>query len=150
MFFPDLSKILKKRRPGHFFKAHAPDCWDVSTAVGFHDTGAMVEGLRRAAYLTKSPQLAVLHVHLGQAVRLFCTLVIFYDASVHVWVAITRVSADKEGYTIAGRFREAQSLSNSDFLPQLSRVSSPTALGLAYLLTTWAVSQLPPCTISQC
>ena len=54
-------------------------------------------------------------------------MVISYDASVFGWGAIIRVSADTEGYAVAGGFREAHSLLGADFLLPLDRVSSPAA-----------------------
>ena len=75
-------------------------------------------------------------------------LVISYDASVAGWGAIIRVSADTEGYAVAGGFREALSLLGADFLLPLDRVSSPVAQvhreGLACLLAARTASQLFP------
>ena len=75
-------------------------------------------------------------------------LVISYDASVFGWGAIIRVSADSEGYAVAGGFREAHNLLGTDFLWPLDRVSSPEAQvhreGLACLLAARTASQLFP------
>ena len=65
-------------------------------------------------------------------------MVISYDASVHGWGTIIRVSADSEGYAVAGGFREAHDLLGAGFLLPLDTVSSPAAQvhreGLACLL----------------
>ena len=73
-------------------------------------------------------------------------VVISYDASVYGWGAVIRVSADSEGYAVAGGFREAHNLLGADFLLPLDRESSPAAQvhreGFACLLAARTASQL--------